>query len=586
MIKEKIVDKIINQIRKVLKKKFNLKNFEVLDFSLIQPRDSKIGDFALPCFKLAKIIKKHPQEVAGILAQWIEPSEEIEKIEAVNGYLNFFVNKILFAEITIKKILKEKNDYGRGNLAQTFAYKKWKKKILEFSSPNTNKPQHLGHLRNNVLGEALANILKNQKFEVIKTNLINDRGIHICKSMLAYRKWGRGETPKSSCMKGDYFVGKYYVLFEQKAKKNPKLLKEAQEMLRKWEACDKETRKLWQKMNKWVEKGFNGTYKKLGITFDRWDYESKVYQRGKQEVLKALKKGIFYKTKDGAIEINLDEYNLGKKVLIRADGTTIYIVQDIGVAKLRYEREKFDHCIYITGFEQEYHFKVLFKILKLFGFPWADKLGHLPYGMVFLPEGKMKSREGETVEVDVIIKEIEELAQKEILRREPKIPKLELEKRSSKIALGSLKFFLLKFTPKQEVHFDPKKEISFEGATGPYLQYTYARIKSILRKASAQKLKTKLDFSSFRTEEENELINLLYRFNFDLVLAASNYKPAYVCEYLLELASLFNKFYQKAPVLKAETSELRKARLFLIEAVSIVIKNGLKILGIETLEEM
>ncbi|TSC96082.1 MAG: arginyl-tRNA synthetase [Parcubacteria group bacterium Athens1014_10] len=576
-------DKIENLIKQVLKKEFNIKNFKDLDFDLSQPPDSKMGDFAWPCFSLAKIVKKSPREIAEILVQEIKPSKEIEKIEAVNGYLNFFVNKSLFAEITIKKILKEKDAYGKGELAKKSEYKKM---ILEFSSPNTNKPQHLGHLRNNVLGEALANILKNQNFEIIKTNLINDRGIHICKSMLAYQKFGSKETPKSSGTKGDYLVGKYYVLFEQKAKENPELLEEAREMLRKWEAGDKETRKLWQKMNKWAERGFKETYRKLGIAFDRWDYESKVYQSGKKEVLKAFKKGICYQREDGAVEIDLTKYNLDKKVLIRADGTAIYIVQDIAVAISRHQEEKFDKCIYITGFEQEYHFKVLFKILELFGFKWAKKLSHFPYGMVFLPEGKMKSREGKTVEADELIKEVEELVKKEILKREEKISKTELEKRASKIALASLKFFLLKFTPKQEINFDPRKEVSFEGATGPYLQYAYARIKSILRKAKSVQLKTKLNFNSFETEEENELVKLLYAFPRVLMFAAIDKNPANICTYLLELASLFNKFYQKIPVLKAKTKELIKMRLILIETVSMVIKNGLNILGIETLEKM
>jgi len=578
-------EKIENLIKQTLKKKLNIKDFKNLELELATPPDFKMGDYSWPCFSLAKIVKKSPREIAEILAEGIKPTKEIEKVEAVIGYLNFFVNKILLAEITIKKTLKKKDNYGKGNLAKT---SKDKKIILEFSSPNTNKPQHLGHLRNNVLGEALASILKSQNFKIIKTNLINDRGIHICKSMLAYQKFGNKETPKSSGLKGDYLVGKYYVLFGEKVKENQKLLEEAQELLRKWEAGDKETRKLWQKMNSWVYQGFKKTYKKLGVTFDRYDFESKVYESGKIEVLKAFKKGICYKREDGAIEIDLNKYNLDKKVLIRADGTTIYIIPDIGVAKLRYKKEKFDQCLYITGFEQEYHFKVLFKILELFNpdFNWHDKLFHFPYGMVFLPEGKIKSREGKTVEADELIKEIEDLAKKEILKREPKLPQNELKKRAEKIALSSLKFFLLKFTPKQEIHFDPQKEVSFEGATGPYLQYTYARIKSILRKAGPDKLKTKLNFASFKTEEEKELIKLIYTFADILSLAAINYNPAMLCEYLLQLASLFNKFYQKIPVLKAETKELKEARVALIKCAAIVIKNGLKILGIETLEKM
>ncbi len=575
-------EKIENLIKQTLKKKFNIKNSKGLDLSLATPPDFKMGDYSWPCFPLAKIVKKSPREIAEILAEGIKPTKEIKKAEAVNGYLNFFVNQTLFSENTIKKILKEKDNYGKGNFAKTF---KDKKIILEFSSPNTNKPQHLGHLRNNVLGEALASILKSQNFKIFKTNLINDRGIHICKSMLAYQKFGNNETPKSSGLKGDYLVGKYYVLFGEKAKENPKLLDEARELLRKWEAGDKETKKLWQKMNSWVYQGFKETYKKLGVTFDRYDFESKIYESGKKEVLKAFKKGICYRREDGAIEIDLSKYNLDKKVLIRADGTTIYIVQDIGVAKLRYEEEKFDHCIYITGFEQEYHFKVLFKILELFGFKWANKLFHFPYGMVFLPEGKMKSREGKTVEADELIKEIEYLAKKEILKREPKLSQTELKKRAEKIALSSLKFFLLKFTPKQEIHFDPKKEVYFEGETGPYIQYAYARIQSILRKLKIIKL-DKISFSCLGGLDEQILLVSLSQFPQALERSAYNYNPAILCEYLLRLASSFNKFYQKIPVLKAQTKELKEARVALIKCVAIVVKNGLKILGIETLEKM
>lgn len=578
--------KIVNKIKKVLKKKFPQIDSTEADISLTPPPNLQMGDFALACFKLARTVKKSPRDIAEMLAKEIKPTGEIEKTEAVNGYLNFFVNKSLLAKTIIGKILKEKGNYGKGNLAETAGYKKWKKKILEFSSPNTNKPQHLGHLRNNVLGEALFNILTWQGFKIIKANLINDRGIHICKSMLAYQKFGDGETAQNSGLKGDYFVGKYYVLFEEKVKENPDLLNEARELLRKWEAGDRETINLWKKMNNWVYQGFKETYKKLGIKFDRWDYESRVYQLGKKEVLKALKKGICYQREDGAIEIDLSGYNLGKKVLIRADGTTIYIIPDIGVAKLRYEEEKFGHCIYITGFEQEYHFEVLFKILELFGFKWADKLSHLSYGMVFLPSGKMKSREGEIVEADGLIKETEELAKKEIIKRDHKISRAELKKRAEKIALASIKFFLLKFTPRQEIYFDPQKEISFEGDTGPYVQYAFARIKSIHRKVKPNKLKIKPDFDSFRTEEENGLVKLLEMFPRVLMSAAKDNNPADICAYLLQLASLFNKFYQKIPVLKAESEKLKKSRLLLIKSAAVVIKNGLKILGIETLEKM
>jgi len=577
---EKLLESLIERIKNSLEEKFSQFDFSKNNFSLEPTPNSEMGDFGFPCFPLAKIVKKSPQEIAEILAQEIRADEIVEKTKAVGGYLNVFLKKDYFSEKVLKEILKEQDNFGRNK-------KGGKKKILiDFSSPNTNKPQHLGHLRNNILGESISNILENQGFKIIKTNLISDRGIHICKSMLAYQKWGKGETPKSSGLKGDYLVGKYYVLFSEKSKENPKLLEEVQELLRKWEAGDKETINLWQKMNNWVYQGFKETYKKLGITFDRWDYESKNYKSGKKIVLDALKKGKCYKRQDGAVEIDLTKYNLDKKVLIRSDGTTIYIIPDIGVAKLRYKEEKFDQCLYVTGFEQEYHFKVLFKILELFGFKWVDKLFHIPYGLVSLPSGKMKSREGKVVETDELIIEVEELAKKEILKRELELPQAELKKRTDKIALASLKFFFLKFTSKQEICFDPQKEVSFEGDTGPYIQYAYARIESILRKSALKNQPSKIRAFNLQTDEEWALIKLLFQYPQILEQSSLNYNPAGVCLYLLQLASLFNKFYQKTPVLKAEKEEIKKARLILIQSIAIVLKNGLNILGIETLEKM
>jgi arginyl-tRNA synthetase len=470
--------------------------------------------------------------------------------------------------------------------------------MIEFSAPNTNKPQHLGHVRNNLLGDALAKILSAAGFKVVKANLVNDRGIHVAKSMLAYKLWGEGKTPQSEKVKSDHFVGDFYLLFGKKEKDDPSLLDKAQELVRKWEAGDSETLALWQRMNKWAIAGLKETYQKLGISFDKWYWESETYKLGKEFISKALKKGLCYRRDDGAVEIDLTAHGLDKKVLIRPDGTSVYVTQDLGLAKLKFDEFKLDKSIYVVGSEQDYHFKMLFKVLELFGFKWAKKCWHLSYGMVWLPEGRMKSREGQVVEADDIIHEMKKLAQSEILARDANISGQDLRERAGQIGLAALKFYLLKFTPQQALTFNPEESISFEGATGPYVQYAYARIQSIKKKFPISPLgraqraggnfqfPKEVDYSVLGNQEEVALLKLLDQFPEEVAKSARDYNPARTATYLLNLAQMFNKFYHAHPVLQAKTEELKVVRLALINSVAIVLKNGLALLGIATPEKM
>ncbi len=575
-----VKETIILNLKKVIEEEFGKEIITDLDFKLEIPPEIKMGDLGWACFKLGEKIKKNPEDVAKILSAKVKINELIEKVVAFGPYLNFFFNKEKFFSLVLNEILEEKENYASSKIGEG------KTVIIEFSSPNTNKPQHLGILRNNLLGMSLANLFKNFGYKVIRANLINDRGIHITKSMLAYQKWGEGKTPETEKMKGDYFVGKFYTLFGEKVKENPHLLDEAHEMLRKWEEGNQEVWQLWQKMNSWAIDGFKETYRKLGIEFDKWYYESEIYKLGKEIVLKALENNLCYKREDGAIEIDLTNYNLGKKVLIRADGTSIYITQDIGLAKLKYDEFKPDLSIYVVGSEQENYFKVLFKILEIFGFDWVKNCYHLSYGLVFLPAGRMKSREGKVVEIDDLLSEVKKIAKGEILKREKDILPSELEERAEKIALASLKFFFLKFSPSENINYDPEKEISFEGATGPYLLYTYARIKGIFKKSKILSLKFKtIDYSMLKEQEEIELLRLLFDFPEVLEKSIFFYNPSYLANYLLKLGQTFNTFYHRYPVLK-NPKKIKEARLALIEAIGQVLKKGLNLLGIETLERM
>jgi len=539
---------------------------EAIDGILEVPPNLDMGDYAFPCFFLAKERKESPLKIAKELASEIKPSKSISKIEAKGPYLNFFIDKPGFA----KFVLTEEPEFTKrkGTI------------MIEYSQPNTNKPQHLGHVRNDLLGMTISVLLQKLGYKVIKVNTINDRGIHICKSMLAYQKWGNNKEPDK---KSDHFVGDFYVMFAQKAKENPELEKEALELLNKWEVGDKETIAVWKKMNKWALDGFEQTYKDLGVKFDKVYYESEIYKAGKKIILDALNKGIFEKDETGAVIAKL-EPDLPNKVLLRTDGTSLYITQDIALAIQKFTDYKLDKSIYVVGSEQDLYFKQLFKVLDLLGYKGVEKCYHLSYGMVYLPSGKMKSREGTVVDADDLIKEVKDLARAELLKRYKDLTEDELNKRAEQIGLGALKFMMLKTDPKKDMLFNPEESISFEGETGPYLQYTHARICSILAKEDGT-IKSKVDFSLLNEKVEQNLINQLFLFQETVEEAAEQYKPSLVARYLLELTQTFNEFYHKCPVIQAEQN-LKEARLLLIDRTRQVIKEGLLLLGIESPERM
>jgi arginyl-tRNA synthetase len=470
--------------------------------------------------------------------------------------------------------------------------------MVEYLSPNTNKPLHLGHMRNGSLGMALSNILKASNFEVIRANLVNDRGVHICKSMLAWLRWGGEETPESTGLKGDHFVGKWYVRYAIEADKDPHLDEEVQEMLQKWEAGDPETIKLWEKMNKWVYDGFAETYQNLGLQFDVFFYESETYKSGKDIITEGISKKVFYQDVKGNVVFDLPEEKFGlnkggqpKKVTaLRSDGTSVYITQDIGTSVLKMNDYDLSRSIYVVGSEQIHHFQCLFEILKKLGYDWAGGLFHLSYGMVYLPEGKMKSREGKVVDADNLIGEVKQLAVEEIRKRyadDKHISEEDIEERAGKVAVGAIKFYLLRVSTSQDIHFDPKESLSFEGFTGPYCQYAYARICGILRNAKKKAENfTQADFSLLGNPEELLLLQKMIQFPFEVEKAANEYSPIKVLSQTYEVAKAFNQFYNAHSVLQAEDEKLVVARLELIKATAVVIKNGLELLGIEVMEKM
>ncbi len=549
----------------LLAKELKLKKEGIL--SLIEiPPNPEMGDYAFPCFQLAGKLKKAPNQIAQDLAGKLKPGKEISKIQAAGPYINFFINKNILAEQTISTILKEKENYGKGNEKG--------KTIIEFLAPNTNKPLHLGHLRNMSIGESVSRILEFNGNKLVRTNLYNDRGIHICKSMLAYKQFGKNKKPDK---KTDHFVGDFYVLFSKKVEENFELEKQAQEMLQKWEKEDKETLNLWRKMNDWAIKGIEETYKRFGIKFDKQYYESKFYKKGKSIIENGLKKSLFKKRKDNAVIINFGK-ELGEKVLLRADGTSVYITQDLALANLKYQEYKPDRLIYVVGNEQDYHFKVLFKILKLLKFPFADKSLHLSYGMVFLPEGRMKSREGTVVDADDIISEMQELAKKELEQRY-KLSKQEVEKRSLSIALSAIKYFFLKVEYTKDMVFNPEEALNFEGNSGPYLQYSYARASSILRKSKKKPEVKIIDLK----ESEIALIKQLSQFPELVHEAYEKFNPALIANYAFSLSQQFNEFYANSKVIGSKEEPFL---LSLVQAFRYVLKSALSLLGIDVLEEM
>ncbi|MHA2245952.1 MAG: arginine--tRNA ligase [Candidatus Hodarchaeales archaeon] len=541
------------------------------------PPNDKLGDISFPCFKLSKMLKKSPQKIAKELENTIEIPKDsiIREIKAVGAFLNFFFDDSKLTERTLKRIWIEKNEYG-----YHYDENKGKTVIVEFPSPNTNKPLHLGHLRNMALGESVSRILESQGYTVKRVNLLNDRGIHICKSMLAYKKWGNNQEPDK---KEDHFVGDFYVLFTKKALEKPKLEEEAQRLLKKWEARDIETIALWKKMTNWTLSGFAQTYEKFGISFDKIYRESDLWEKGKEIIMEGLKNNLFYKDEVGNVVVDLGE-QLGTKVLLRADGTSIYITQDMYLAKKKFDDFKYSKSLYIIGSEQNYHLKVLFRILKMMGFEFADGCYHLSYGMIFLPEGKMKSREGTVVDADDSMNELIEIAKAEILSRH-EISEAEINTTAVDIAIAALKFFLLKFAPSKDFVFHPEESVSLYGKTGPYLQYSFVRANRILQKIE---IKPSLDvnFNLLNKNEEISLIKKLKDYPDYLERASLSYSPHIIAEFSHQLASLFNLFYEKYRVIGEENKETQKARLLLVKCFRDVMKNCLYMFGANTVNVM
>ncbi|MDR6527350.1 arginyl-tRNA synthetase [Chryseobacterium rhizosphaerae] len=550
------------------------------------------GDFTIVTFPLVKQLKKNPESIGVELGEALtEQSDLFESFNVVKGFLNVKVINQLFVD----------NFRSVSNSFSTIE-KKNATVMVEYSSPNTNKPLHLGHIRNNLLGFSVAQILKEAGYDVIKTQIINDRGIHICKSMLAWEKFGNGETPETTHTKGDKFVGNYYVEFdknykkeiadlvsqgvgEEQAKKEAPMIKEAQQMLLDWENGDETVRNLWAEMNSWVYKGFNETYKRLGVDFDQVQYESNTYLLGKDLIQQGLDNGVLYQKEDGSVWCDLTDEGLDQKLLLRSDGTSVYMTQDLGTAVERFKQSDIKKLIYTVGNEQDYHFQVLFKILKKLGYEWADQLYHLSYGMVELPEGKMKSREGTVVDADDLMQEMyetakskaQELGKLETLSEEDKEASYET------VGLGALKYFMLKVDPKKKMLFNPAESIDFNGNTGPFIQYTYARIQSLLSKADyIQKDTADVVFN----QSEKELIMQLTNFKTVVAKSAETLSPALVANYVYDLVKAYNSFYQNNPILIQDDENIKQFRLNVSDLTAKTIKKSLGLLGIGTVNRM
>lgn len=578
-----MIDKLIFDIKEHIKSLLEVPDTII---NIVGTNTEFKGDLSLVLFPIAKHLQKSPVDIADKITNGLKDNFiEIQEINYIKGYLNIELShKILYK---VFKSMADADNYF------TLA-KNNQKVIIEFSSPNTNKPLHLGHIRNNVLGDAMSKIFESLGFEVIKTNLVNDRGIHICKSMLAWTKFANFQTPEQANIKGDHFVGKYYVLFETENKKQQlndeesHFMQEAREMLIKWEQKDEETLKLWHEMNSWVYAGFAETYKKLNIDFDKIYYESDTYLLGKKIVLEGLEKKIFYQKPDGSIWVDLTDHGLDEKVLLRSDGTSVYLTQDLGTAELKYKEFKADSSIYVVGSEQDYHFKVLFLALKKLGKKYADNMYHLSYGMVDLPSGKMKSREGNVVDADDIIEKMYETA-KEHADSQDKLKNLSREEKDdlyNKIGIGALKYYLLKVEAKKRITFNPNEAIDIQGHTGPFIQYTHARITSLLEKSKIKKFNYEYDFEINQTERD--LIILINKYIETLWQSAKQYNPSILANYLFELAKLFNKFYHEEQILstKETLSNKQVFKLQLSNVIKTVIKQGLHNLGIEAPDKM
>jgi len=555
------------------------------------PPNPNLGHFGVACFPLAKQFRKSPVEIAEKLAANMAPDGVLQKAVATGPYLNLTVSTaVLFGDLC-SEIISEDTSYGESSAGSD------KRVMVEYLSPNTNKPLHLGHLRNGALGMAVAKLHETTGHWVVKANLINDRGIHICKSMLAWQRWGDGSTPESAEKKGDHFVGDWYVRFAQEADKDADLENQIQKMLQQWEAGDRETVDLWKTMNAWVYDGFFRTYENFGLEFDAFYYESDTYKLGKDAIRKGLKAKVFAKDAHGNTVFQLPAKKFGqekngaaKKVtVLRPDGTSLYITQDIATSILKIEEHNLNFSIYVVGSEQEYHFKCLFQILADLGYEWAKDCYHLSYGMVYLPEGKMKSREGKIIDADDLIAEIKKLAEEEIRQRDPEgtLSDDEVKSRAQKIGIGAVKFYLLRVRPTQSINFDPAESISFDGFTGPYCQYAYARIFGILEKAGPAGLELEnADFAQLGNPEELQLLQKLIEFPAEVEGATRELNPSRVAVHIFNTAKSFNQFYNKHPVIKAKSEALVHARLALIKATAVVLKKGLNLLGIAVLENM
>jgi arginyl-tRNA synthetase len=560
------------------------------------------GDLTVVIFPFVKLARKSPEQTGQEIGQYLQQHNSIVSgFNVIKGFLNLSISKKYWLD-ALNEIHQNAAQYGI-----THADENADTMMIEYSSPNTNKPLHLGHIRNNLLGFSIAEIQKANGWKVVKTNIVNDRGIHICKSMLAWKRWGNGETPESSGLKGDHLVGKYYVIFdkaykaeiselmqkgasEEEAKKTAPLILEAQEMLLAWENNDPEVRHLWEMMNGWVYQGFDKTYKQLGVDFDKIYYESETYLDGKLKVEEGLEKGVFYRRADGSVWADLTNDGLDEKLLLRADGTSVYMTQDIGTAKLRYEDFDIKKMVYVVGNEQNYHFQVLSILLDKLGFDWGKSLVHFSYGMVELPEGKMKSREGTVVDADDLMAEMIETAREtsqELGKLDNCTPQ-EIEDIARMVGLGALKYFILKVDPKKNMTFNPKESIDFNGNTGPFIQYTRARIKSVLRKATDQKIdfKSEINTELNISEKESYMIQLLTEFPAVVREAGQEFSPALIANYIYDLVKEYNQFYHDFTILKEENEELKRFRLVLSASVGSIVKTGMSLLGIDVPERM
>jgi arginyl-tRNA synthetase len=594
----------INDLRKHLFAKFAEDNQDmaVEIEPEICPPEMK-GDITVNCFRFARIFKSNPMEIAKISADFLAGHDDVENVELIKAFVNLELKAGALHRDSVAKLDKL--------LSTSLLTDEERKKIMiEYSAPNTNKPLHLGHVRNNTLGMSLVSLLKRIGNEVVPINLVNDRGVHICKSMVGYKYFGNGETPESEGKKGDHLVGEFYVKYDAELKKQlaelreskPEMAdrsdddlfteteigKETQQMLRDWEEENCEVRKLWEMMNSWVFQGFEETYKRMGVQFDKTFLESETYLLGKDIILEGIEKGVFFKREDGATVVDLGK-KLGEKVLLRSDGTSVYITQDIGTTLMKYNEYKPDTQVWVVGDEQIYHFEVLFAILKKLGYSWAEDLHHLYYGMVNLPSGKMKSREGTVVDADDLFDEMHSLAKEATIERCGDDVPGDIEERSEIIAMGALKFMLLKFNPKTTIKFNPEESVKFEGDTGPYVQYACARISSMLRKAEEKDINlesVEIDWGLLSSSFEKNLSVRAFQYPSVLKRGGELLDCSGIVNYLLELAKDFSRFYRECPVLTAETDELRNARLEISRRVRDILKDGLKTLTIDVPEAM